>query len=326
MFSVIGERNDSEYPGIFPLRLCFLPTSFLAGESPYLKDTNKLTSDDGNFWEFSSFDFRTTIFQLFPATRNQAKGLLVYHTSIMMLSKVEEKFVHKMQKLGWNVMVGIPPDSLYRSRLPSMTSSKGTIDNGARLLADDMDRHHAEQAYSTRAALAYLRKTRPAWLSGKKVLIGTSAGSFGVPAEVKLNPDWDSIVLVSAGTNLLSTYESGAAGVFSNTLEWIKDVRKDPPPKVTHVLTDEEFHIIYRKAAGLTKLHPGKIGSILRNYRILTMHGRLDEVIPKEQTAELHQILGRPERWSYPLGHHLMAVQLVLEAHRLDRWLTNSSN
>ena len=223
-------------------------------------------------------------------------------------------------------MVGIPPDSLYRSRLPSMTSSKGTIDNGARLLADDMDRHHAEQAYSTRAALAYLRKTRPSWLSGKKVLIGTSAGSFGVPAEVKLNPDWDSIVLVSAGTNLLSTYESGAAGVFSNTLEWIKDVRKDPPPKVTHVLTDEEFHIIYRKAAGLTKLHPGKIGSILRNYRILTMHGRLDEVIPKEQTAELHQILGRPERWSYPLGHHLMAVQLVLEAHRLDRWLTNSSN
>ncbi|HBE96891.1 MAG TPA: hypothetical protein DDW68_06930, partial [Verrucomicrobiales bacterium] len=66
IFSVISERNDSESPGIHPLRLCFLPTSFLAGDSPYLKDTNKLTNEDGNYWEFSAFDLRTTIFQLFP--------------------------------------------------------------------------------------------------------------------------------------------------------------------------------------------------------------------------------------------------------------------
>lgn len=321
IFSVISERNDSEYPGIHPLRLCFLPTSPLAGDSPYLKDTNKLTHEDGNYWEFCAFDLRTTIFQLFPSDRKSAKGLLVYHTSIMLLSKVEQQFVHKMQKLGWNVMVGLPPDSLYRGRIPTMTSKLGTIENGARLLADDMDLHHAEQARSTRAALAYLRKTRPSWLAGKKALIGTSAGSFGVPTEVKLNPDWDSIVLVSAGTNLLSTYASGAAGVFPNTLEWLKDARKDPPEKVTHILTDEEFHTVYRRAAEVTKLHPGKTGGILRNYRLLTIHGRLDKIIPKKQTRELHQILGNPERWTYPLGHHLIAVQLVFDAKRIDHWL-----
>ncbi|MDB4537230.1 hypothetical protein N9230_01285 [Akkermansiaceae bacterium] len=321
-FSVISERRDSEYSGIHPLRLCFLPTSSLAGKSPYLKDTNKLTHEDGRYWEYSSFDLRTTVFQLFPSKRKQAKGLLLYHTSIMLLSVVEEQFVHRMQKLGWNVMVGLPPDSLYRGRVPAMTSNKGTIANGARLLADDMDRHHAEQAYSTRAALAYLRKTRPSWLTEKKALIGTSAGSFGVPAEVNLNPDWDSIVLVSAGTNLLSAYEAGAAGVFPNTLEWVKDVRKDPPKKVTRILTDEEFHLIYRQASKLTKLHPGKIGGILRRYPLLTIHGRLDRIIPKNQTQELHNILGQPERWTYPLGHHLIAVQLVLDAKRIDRWLT----
>ena len=326
IFSVASKRRDSEYPGSHPLRLCFLPTSFLAGNSPYLKDTNKLIRDDGSYWEFSAFDLRTTIFQLFPSKSTQAKGLLVYHTSIMLLSKVEQQFVHKMQDLGWNIMVGLPPDSLYRGRVPSMTSDKGTIENGARLLADDMDRHHAEQAYSTRAALAYLKKSRPSWLGGKKVLIGTSAGSFGVPAEVKLNPDWDSIILVSAGTNLLSTYESGAAGVFPNTLKWVKDVRADPPPEVTRILTDEEFHIIYRRASELTKLHPGKIGGILRDYRLLTIHGRLDKIIPKDQTQELHEVLGKPERWTYPLGHHLIAVQLVLDAKRIDRWLSQENS
>jgi len=326
IFSVVSERRDSEYSGIHPLRLCFLPTSSLAGKSPYLNDTNKLTCESGNFWEFSAFDVRTTVFQLFPSRKKQAKGLLLYHTSIMLLSVVEEQFVHRMQNLGWNVMVGLPPDSLYRTRLPAMTSNEGTIAKGAQLLADDMDRHHAEQAYSTRAALAYLRKTRPSWLAGKKALIGTSAGSFGVPAEVQLNPDWDAIVLVSAGTNLLSTYESGAAGVFSNTLEWIKDVRKDPPENVTHILTDEEFHIIYSQAAKLTKLDPGRIGSTLRNYRLLTIHGRLDRIIPEEQFHELHQVLGKPERWTYPLGHHLIAVQLVFDAKRIDRWLMKPTN
>lgn len=319
-FAVVSKRERNAKPGIFQLRLCFLPTSILAGPSPLEPNINRLRGP-GKDWIFSAFDYRSTFFDLYPAVTPMAKGLLVYHTSIMMLSKVEQVMIAKLRRKGWNVMVGLPPDSLYRTKLPALTSEGGSIRAATALIAEDMDRHYAEQAYTTRAALAYLEKTRPAWLAKKRVLMGTSVGTFGLPAEVLMNPEWDSIVVVSGGTNLLSVFESGAAKVFTNALDWVADARRDPPPAVTRIFTDEEYHRIYRQAAAQTKLHAGALASRLRGRRILMISGSLDRVLPGEQLEEFHRSLGSPERWTYPLGHHLVAVRLAYETNRLDRWL-----
>jgi len=242
----------------------------------------------------------------------------------MLLSIAEKKVIENFRKKGWNVMVGLPPDSLYRSRLPALTSAKGTLQSAAELVAEDMDQHYAEQAFTTRAALAYLAKTRPTWLRGKRVLMGTSAGTFGLPAEAIMNPGWDALIFVSGGTNLLSLYESGSAGVFKNALSWIADARKDPPEEVTQIFTDEEYHQIFRRAASMTRLQSGLLAPQLRDQRILMIAGTIDHIMPDEQALGLHRALGSPERWTAPLGHHLIAVQLILEVDRIDRWIMNS--
>lgn len=218
-------------------------------------------------------------------------------------------------------MVGLPPDSLYRTKLPALTSGKGTIQSAAELVAEDMDRHYLEQAHTTRVALDYLAKTRPGWLTGKRVLMGTSAGTFGLPAEALMNPGWDALIFVSGGTNLLSLYESGSAGLFKSALEWVDDARKNPPKEVTRIFTDEEYHEIFRRASHLTRFHSGALAPYLRDQKILMIAGTIDHIMPDDQALGLHRALGKPQRWTAPLGHHLIALQLILEVDRIDQWI-----
>lgn len=325
-FVVVSQREENAKPGIFQFRMVFLPTSVFAGPSPLQSNLNELRGSRRK-WIYSAYQYRSTFFQLYPAISKdpkKTKGTIVYHTSIMLLSIAEKKVVKKFRALGWNIVVALPPDSLFRTKLPAMTSPRGTMESAAKLLAEDMDRHYAEQGYATRTALAYLRRTRPDWLAKKKVLMATSAGSFGLPAEVLMNPGWDAIVITSGGTNLLETFEEGAAGVFPNALKWIADARRDPPADVTYIPSDEEYRQLYRRAAKMTKLHAGALAPLIRNENILMISGRWDRILSKSQLDGLHIALGRPERWTYPLGHHLVAVQLALEVGRIDRWLTTS--
>ncbi len=321
-FAIISKREQNAKPGIFQLRQSFLPISMFAGPNPLTPNTNELISHDRK-WIFPAYDYRSTFFDLYPSRAEQAKGLLVYHTSIMLLSLAEKQVIGKFCKKGWNVLVGLPPDSLYRNKIPAPMSKKGTLQNAAQLVAEDMDRHYLEQAHTTRIALRYLAKTRPDWLTGKRVLMGTSAGTFGLPAEALMNPGWDALIIVSGGTNLLSLYESGSAGLFTDALKWIEDARQDPPKQVSRIYTDEEYHEIYRRAATMTKYHSGALAPLLRDQRILMIAGTIDHIMPDTQALGLHRALGSPERWTAPLGHHLIALQLILEVDRIDRWIMN---
>ena len=96
----------------------------------------------------------------------------------MLLSVAEKQVVEGFRKRGWNVLVEFPPDSLYRTKLPALSSNKGTSQEAARLVAEEMDRQCLEQARTTKITLEYLVKIRPDWLREKRVLMGTSAGTF----------------------------------------------------------------------------------------------------------------------------------------------------
>jgi fermentation-respiration switch protein FrsA (DUF1100 family) len=188
-----------------------------------------------------------------------------------------------------------------------------------------MDLHYVEQAYATRCALAYLSQTRPDWLSKKRILIGTSAGSFATPAVALQTPGWDAIVFVSAGTNLLDAYERDAADVFQGAMDWIEWVRSHAPKRVSRIPSEKEYRQYFRRASRLTTLHSGRIASHLSDERLLFIHGTLDRIIPADHFTELYQALSYPERWTYPLGHHLVALQLLADVPKLDAWLMTAS-
>ena len=321
-FVVISEREKNTKPGILQLRQCLLPTSIFAGPNPIHANINELVSHD-RAWSYSTFHLRSAFFDYLPALTPQPKGLIVYRTSIMLLSSPEKKIVTQLRKKGWHILVGLPPDSLYRTKLPALSSPEGSLDAAADLIAEDMDRHHLEQARSTQVALEYLAKKHPSSLTGKRILMGTSAGTFGLPAEALKNPGWDGLIFVSGGVNLLSMYESGSAGVFDDTMKWVSDARKNPPKKIMRIFTNDEYHEIFRRAAERTQFHAGALAPKLHDQRILMISGTLDQILPSEQAADLYQALGKPERWTAPLGHHLIALKLIYEVDRIDRWIMN---
>lgn len=322
-FVVKSRRTDNCPRGLKALRQCFLPESVFAGPSPLQTNTNTLFSENCK-WFYPAYEFRSTFFDLLPALTPQAKGLLFYHTSIMLLSVAEEKIVTAFRRRGWHVVVAQPPDSLFRTRLPVRSSTDGTIAGAADLVARDMDRHYLEQAHTTRVALHYLSRTRPSWLKGPRVLMGTSAGTFAMPVEVLMNPTWDALVFVSGGTNLLSLYESESTGLFRDTLRWIGQFRKKPPHGVSSIFSNAEYHDIYRRAADLTRFHGGALAPRIRHYPTLMIAGTIDHIIPEDQALGLHRALGSPERWTTPLGHHLIAIRVIFEVDRIDRWLDTS--
>lgn len=321
-FVVISRRDEVPAHNLLTLFMRFEPTSLLTGENPTGFDFNQLSKPEGEMgYLYGSPKRRSTFFLCRPSLTKESKGLIVYQTSIMFLSKVEEKIVTKFQKRGWNVLVSLPSDSLYQSRLPVDVVTPKAEDATIQFIADEMDRHYSEQAHATKSALEYLRQTRPDWLKKKRILIGTSAGSFSAPAVALKNRGWDSIILISAGTNLLDAYEKGAAGILDNFLKQLSIFKKDHPELQDRIPSDKDYLLFYREASKKTNLKPAILAPHLADQRLLLIYGSLDRIIPKEQLNELHQLTGKPERWTYPLGHQTLALKLIFEVEKIDQWI-----
>ncbi len=322
-FLILGDRDELPPQDLGVLPIAFLPTSIFAGPSPLNDRDNTLRGPQNEHYTYPALHRRSSFFQTFPSLGEQAKGTIFYHTSIMMLSSAEAGVVKRFQKRGWNVLVALPSDSFYRSRLPAYLNHNEDPEAAAHYLAQDMDRHYHEQAQAAKVALAYLRKTRPSWLQGRQILMGTSGGSFSLPAVALKSPNaWDKIIFVSPGANLMTTYEQGAANIFPQTLSFIDTIRMKPPLSIRRIPTNEEYHAMYRRAAQLTQLHPGKLSPHLKKEDILFMNGSRDHILPKEEIEKAYLALGSPQRWTYPLGHHLVALNLLTQINRLDRWMT----
>ena len=320
--ALLAERPELPGSGLGSLPISFLPSSFLAGPSPYHSKHNQF-GPKGDLLKLPALPYRTTVATLHPHESAQAHGTIFYHTSIMMLSAIEGQFLKKMQRKGWNVVAILPTDSFYRLRLPVFQSQKEDPAAAARFLAEEMDRHYLAQAQALAKIRNYLEKERPGWLQNRQVLMGTSAGSFAIPACAALLPrnTFDRFVLLSPGANLLSTFASGAAKVLPNTLNFLNELRRDPPIAIRRFPTNIEYNRWYQEAVRLTKYHPSALASHLPPARTLFLNGTVDRVLPKEEIETIHTALGKPERWTYPLGHHLIAVNLLSQTKQIHRFL-----
>jgi len=319
---VTGERTERTPAGMGKIPLAFMPTSYFKGASPYDDLNNTLNGPRGECFIFQALNYRSTVFQLYPATTPKSKGTLFYHTSIMLLSSAEAGVVKRFRKRGWNVVVALPSDSLYRSRLPVYLSQKEDPEAAARYLAEDMDRHFHEQGQALKLARAYLKKTRPGWLGLRQILMGTSGGSFSLPAVALKNPKvWDKIIFISPGANLMKTYEKGAANIFPSTLAFVDTIRGQFSPEDLRIPSREEYRRMYLRAAELTRLQPSSLAPLLRHEKVLFLNGSKDAILPKEEIENAYLALGRPERWTYPLGHHLIALNLLTQTGRLEKWI-----
>ncbi len=181
------------------------------------------------------------------------------------------------------------------------------------------DERVAEGAYSTKAAVEYVHTQRPTLKDKPTVLIGMSGGAIMLPTVYAYAPDlYDASVLIAGGANNLRI------AIESNYKSWIDAITFDfdPDPSTRGSIAGqhlENFSANYLKESKLDAYHTA---TEMQDTPVLMLHASNDKAVPAYTGQLLYHQLGKPERWSYPVGHELIFIGLPTQITRIDRWIT----
>lgn len=245
-----------------------------------------------------------------PSTATAPKGLMIYLTGIMGLTPPEEQLVRTFQARGWHTLVSAESFADFERR--TLTLRRIEAWDQARALAAELDERMADRAYAVEAMLQLLAARHPEMLRGPRVLAGGSAGAIALPAVAARIGGARAQVLIGGAA------QAGLVLVTSSlkpvSLRWLAG------PGEAHPFTREDL----REFGGLivrhTRLDPGRLAAGLKGRPTLMLHGRLDAIVPAALGDALHELLGRPERWVYPLDHILLFGMLHLNSGAVVNW------
>lgn len=200
-----------------------------------------------------------------------------------------------------------------------LTYFEGRTDAIAQRVADTADQRIAETAYAVAAALDHSFAQHRSLAEHPVVLLGMSGGAMALPSVYAHDPDrYDAAVLIAGGANFLRIM------VESNYRDWIDAILVDfdplsdglgkPPPGVIDALAQR-----YLELANLDAYHTAPQ---MQGTPVLILHATNDRAVPASTGDLLYERLGRPERWTYPMGHELIFAALPTQIPKIDTWLS----
>lgn len=195
----------------------------------------------------------------------------------------------------------------------------GRTDSIASQAARSADQRIAECAYATDAALDHVFSKRAQLADKPVVLVGMSGGAMALPSVYAYDPErYDAAVLIAGGANFLRIM------IESNYSDWIDAILIDfdpssdslgsPAPELVDTLSERYLEF--------TKLDAYKTAPLLSRIPVLILHANNDKAVPSKTGDLLYEQLGKPERWTYPLGHELIFAGLPTQIPRINIWLT----
>ncbi|MFG0244956.1 MAG: alpha/beta hydrolase family protein [Phycisphaerales bacterium JB052] len=219
---------------------------------------------------------------------------------------------------GYAVLRMLSHPSRFTQHL-NMPYLDGHTDSVAKRIASSADQRIAECAYATRAAIDHAFRQNDSLNDRPVVLVGMSGGAMALPSVYAYDPDrYDAAVLIAGGANFMRIM------IESNYRDWIDAITIDfdplsddlgnPAPELIDTLCER-----YLEYAKLDAYHTAPM---LQDTPVLILHANNDKAVPAETGELLYERLGRPERWTYPLGHELIFAGLPLQVPKIDRWLT----
>lgn len=231
---------------------------------------------------------------------------------------VAEALVQTLRHAGWHVLRMVTQPSRFTERVvftidPEADPAPVALE-AARVLGD----RAAECAYAARAAYAHVERADPRLASLPRAAIGMSGGAMAMPTILALEPErYGACVLVAGGADFW------AIAALSNYADWIDAMRVEwiggPPPRAAI----DRFAEVYRSVAPLDNVNTAPL---VRAIPTLMIHGTRDRAVPSDLGDLLWERLGRPERWSAPMGHEvLFFVYLPRRSADLIDWLDGAT-
>jgi alpha-beta hydrolase superfamily lysophospholipase len=259
--------------------------------------------------EITPSDLRTGVrWHLYEAREKPPRGLVVHLGG--------NKYVRRaLLAHGWAVLSS-PGTGRYSHRRQSPTTFEveagGDVEALAARLAATIDDELADWPYSLEAVLDYLADHRPDVPQEPLVIMGFSIGALGLPAVVARLPDrFEAAVIVAGGADLLEISQRSSKPDSGIELKW--NVAEP---------TQADWQQLYAAYRAHARLDPYHTAAALADVPVLVCHAQFDQVVPAATGELLYARLGRPQRFTYPVGHkHLLRVVMRLQAERIVEWV-----
>lgn len=254
-----------------------------------------------------------TWFALYEPAGRQRRGIALVVPGMFGTPRpVVDGLVNTLRAHGWAVLRMLSHPSRFTERL-ELSVDPASPESAAAAAAVEFSDRAAEAAYAAEAAFEWIERERPALASGPRVAVGMSGGAMALPTIVAREPEkYDAAVLIAGGVNFLSIVCS------SNYTDMIDSVRAVWSGGEPNAAQRRAFEAAYLELASLDAFHTAPT---LRGKPLLVLHAENDLAVPSRLGDELWERLGKPERWSYPLGHELLFMMLPTKYEEIADWL-----
>ncbi|MHC5022550.1 MAG: alpha/beta hydrolase [Planctomycetota bacterium] len=258
-----------------------------------------------------------TLVFIHTAARESPRGLVIHLTSIAGLNRQEATVVEALRDRGWAVVSIVSPRvDRFPSNAVHLDLADG-IEACGSTLAVELDDRIAEWVYAIEAMVAYLRQRRSDIPLHPLVVVGCSAGALQLPALAARHPGAiDAAVLVGGGADFID--------VIRNTDlpdDFLRDRVGFSVRWTGRAPNRQQWDAIQAEYLSRSRLDPYHSARYLSATPVLMLHARHDAIVPARSGERLYQQLGRPERWTYGLGHVGLFWWLPNEAARIADWI-----
>ena len=262
-------------------------------------------------------EIQRTWFGLYrPEAGADDKGTLLFLPGLFGVPGfVNDAIVRSMRRDGWTVVRMLAPPSRYTEREVITVRGTAGIARAAASAAERLDDRLAETAYAAEAALGHARARHPGLADQPVTLFAASGSALAAPAvAARLRGQLDAAVLVAGGAGLLSIVEQSAYA------DWVDGLQIEwrgfgaGPDGIDRFLLEQRY-------LRLSALDPYNRAGALADVPTLLIHAAGDRAVPAQRGRLLWERLGRPERWTDPVGHGLLFLTLHAKTGRVLRWI-----
>ncbi len=226
---------------------------------------------------------------------------------------VIDSLVGMLRGRGWHVLRMLTHPSRFTEKAGYALVPDGDLGGVAASIASEMNGRVAECALAVDGVCAHIARTREDVPVRRRIALGLSGGGMVLPTVVAHDPDaYIAAVLVGAGCDFAQI------AIESNYTDWIDSVRigwrGEPAAEDRRAFTEA-----YLRNATFDGY---STAPLIAGIPALMIHGEGDRAVPAAQGDLLWERLGRPERWSEPIGHEaLFLAYLPTRASDMLDWI-----
>lgn len=253
------------------------------------------------------------------------RGVVFHVASVYPDSPYERALKFELLSRGWLVidcdrassmfaspglMFAVLTDNTDDTDGPADEADRG-LRRAARSIARGLDDRMVEWAYAVEGMLAFLDSSERQLDRAPVVIVGCSLGAIATPTIVARQPDrFDATVLIGGGANALEISQRS-----SLTNAGIELLQIGSP------LTTSQRRELYSMYLRSSRFDPYHTAAHLHHLPVLVLDAMFDRMVPASTGRALYERLGRPERWSYPVGHAGLFWLLPSQRGRIADWI-----